>query len=103
MTTKKTTIELEPEEIDLLLSALDSHQYWQLAEEHERSNGDVILPEDRELFGAGPIEDPDQGDDEEEDKDDEDEDDDENHEEIRQCRRLEAKLQALRPKEPALP
>jgi hypothetical protein len=35
------TITLTPEERDLLLSALDSHQYWQLSDSNDRNNGFV--------------------------------------------------------------
>jgi hypothetical protein len=30
--------------LDLLVEALDSHVYWQLADQHYRSNADVIEP-----------------------------------------------------------
>lgn len=79
-TPKRISVELTPEELRLILEALDSHEYWQLSDESERSNGSVILPEDREdadLEGG------------------EDDDDTDNHAEIRACRRLEAKLAAL--------
>lgn len=33
------SIDLEPDEISLLIEALDSHEYWQLSESHERNDG----------------------------------------------------------------
>jgi hypothetical protein len=33
------TIDLSPEELNLLIEALDSHEYWQLSEPHERNDG----------------------------------------------------------------
>lgn len=37
-------IEVSPEELRLLLQALDSHRYWQLSDEQYRSNGEVLEP-----------------------------------------------------------
>lgn len=34
-----TTVQLTPDEITLLVEALDSHEYWQLSEPHERDSG----------------------------------------------------------------
>lgn len=31
--------DLSPDEISLLIEALDSHEYWQLSEPHERNDG----------------------------------------------------------------
>ena len=45
--TDKRTIELTDEEIHLLREALDSHEYWQLSEPHERNDG-YSLVEDGE-------------------------------------------------------
>lgn len=39
MEAEKTTVHLTPGEITLLVDALDSHEYWQLSEAHERNNG----------------------------------------------------------------
>lgn len=33
------TMQLTPEELALLIEALDSHEYWQLSESHQRNNG----------------------------------------------------------------
>lgn len=33
------TVHLTPDEVALLVEALDSHEYWQLSEPHERNNG----------------------------------------------------------------
>ena len=33
------TIDLSHEELNLLIEALDSHEYWQLSEPHERNDG----------------------------------------------------------------
>ena len=32
-------VQLTDAELDLLREALDSHEYWQLSESHERNNG----------------------------------------------------------------
>jgi len=40
----KTTIQLSQDEIALLLEALDSHEYWQLSDEHYRASGYVQEP-----------------------------------------------------------
>jgi hypothetical protein len=37
--THETTVRLSPDEITLLIEALDSHEYWQLSEWNERSDG----------------------------------------------------------------
>jgi hypothetical protein len=37
-------IDLTPDELALIIEALDSHAYWQLADEHYRNNGAVIEP-----------------------------------------------------------
>lgn len=39
MATVETSVRLTPEEITLLVDALDSHEYWQLSEPHERKDG----------------------------------------------------------------
>lgn len=33
------SIELDLDELSLLIDALDSHEYWQLSESHERDSG----------------------------------------------------------------
>jgi hypothetical protein len=35
----ENTLHLTPDEIALLIEALDSHEYWQLSESHERNDG----------------------------------------------------------------
>jgi len=35
----ESTVHLTPEEVTLLVEALDSHEYWQLSEPHERGSG----------------------------------------------------------------
>ena len=35
---------LSEKDLDLLVEALDSHVYWQLSDQHYRSNADVIEP-----------------------------------------------------------
>ena len=35
----ETAVPLSPEEINLLIKALDSHEYWQLSEPEERRDG----------------------------------------------------------------
>ena len=62
------TVPLSREELDLVLAALDSHEYWQLSEPQYRSSGYVL--------GDGS-------------------DDDDAAVEIRICRRLQDKLQSL--------
>jgi hypothetical protein len=37
--THESTVHLSPDEITLLVEALDSHEYWQLSESHERNSG----------------------------------------------------------------
>ena len=39
MTMRTRSVELSEAEIHLLREALDSHEYWQLSEAHERSDG----------------------------------------------------------------
>ena len=39
MRTDQTVVHLSPDEITLLIDALDSHEYWQLSEPEERNNG----------------------------------------------------------------
>jgi hypothetical protein len=39
MNTQTTQLELADWEITLLSEALDSHEYWQLSESHERNDG----------------------------------------------------------------
>lgn len=36
--------ELSPQELERILDALDSHVYWQLSDQHYRSNADVLEP-----------------------------------------------------------
>jgi hypothetical protein len=38
------TVKLDHAELNLLVEALDSHRYWQLAEEQYRNNGFVLDP-----------------------------------------------------------
>lgn len=48
MTTERAiTVELSDAEVALLIAALDSHEYWQLSEPHERNDG-YSLVEDGE-------------------------------------------------------
>jgi hypothetical protein len=35
----ESAVHLTPDEITLLMEALDSHEYWQLSGSHERSSG----------------------------------------------------------------
>lgn len=35
-------IDLSKQEIEMLLSAIDSHQYWQLSDEKDRRDGFVV-------------------------------------------------------------
>ena len=39
MQTHESTVRLSPDEITLLIEALDSHEYWQLSEWNERNDG----------------------------------------------------------------
>ena len=39
METDEVTVSLTHEEVMLLVDALDSHEYWQLSESHERNDG----------------------------------------------------------------
>ncbi len=39
MQTRESTVRLSPDEITLLVEALDSHEYWQLSESNERNDG----------------------------------------------------------------
>jgi succinylglutamate desuccinylase len=38
------TIDLRPTDVQLLLEALDSHEYWQLSDQHYRRDGFVMEP-----------------------------------------------------------
>lgn len=44
----KTTIELTPDELSLLIEALDSHAYWQVSTDNQRHDGYVNHEEDDE-------------------------------------------------------
>lgn len=37
-------LELSPQDLDRIIEALDSHVYWQLSDQHYRSNADVLVP-----------------------------------------------------------
>jgi len=37
--THESNVRLSPDEITLLVEALDSHEYWQLSESNERNDG----------------------------------------------------------------
>jgi len=37
--THESTVRLSPDEVTLLIEALDSHEYWQLSESNERNDG----------------------------------------------------------------
>lgn len=63
-------VDLTPAQLELLIAALDSHEYWQLSDSHYRDSGYVL--------GRGS-------------------DDREAAAEIRRCRRLQEKLQHLVP------
>ena len=39
MQAHESTVHLSPDEITLLVEALDSHEYWQLSESNERNSG----------------------------------------------------------------
>ena len=39
MQTRESTVRLSPDEITLLIEALDSHEYWQLSESNQRNSG----------------------------------------------------------------
>lgn len=43
---------LTDEDVDLLVEALDSHEYWQLSDPSWRNSGAVILPGDDPLLWA---------------------------------------------------
>ena len=47
MSERTVTVRLTSAEIALLIEALDSHEYWQLSESHERNDGCSTV-EDRE-------------------------------------------------------
>lgn len=49
------TIEVTPEEISLLASALDSHVYWQLSEPEYRNSGYVLDPGSDDPEGSAEI------------------------------------------------
>jgi hypothetical protein len=36
---RETAVQLTTGELSLLIAALDSHEYWQLSESHERNDG----------------------------------------------------------------
>jgi len=36
--------ELSPQDLERIIEALDSHVYWQLSDQHSRSNADVLEP-----------------------------------------------------------
>ena len=38
------TLVLSQRDLELLVEALDSHVYWQLSDQHYRSNADVVEP-----------------------------------------------------------
>jgi len=73
---KRFSVVLSDADIARLVEALDSHEYWQLSEENERHSGYVVLP----------------GDCDEEEEDEESE----AHAEIRACRKLAERLDAVR-------
>ena len=39
MQTQESTIRFSPDDIALLIEALDSHEYWQLSDSNERNDG----------------------------------------------------------------
>ena len=39
MQSHESNVRLSPDEITLLVEALDSHEYWQLSESNERNDG----------------------------------------------------------------
>jgi hypothetical protein len=43
--TEEIAVHLTSGEIALLAEALDSHEYWQLSESHERNNGYSTIPD----------------------------------------------------------
>lgn len=45
MDTEEIAVHLTPGEITLLVDALDSHEYWQLSEPHERNDGYSTIPD----------------------------------------------------------
>lgn len=45
MDTDEVAVHLTPDEIALLVDALDSHEYWQLSEPHERNDGYSTIPD----------------------------------------------------------
>ena len=47
---------LSEKDLDLLVEALDSHVYWQLSDQHYRSNADVIEPGSDDPAQAAEIE-----------------------------------------------
>lgn len=47
------TLTLSPDEASLLISALDSHQYWELSDDNHRWNGFALEPDDDEDENAG--------------------------------------------------
>ncbi len=36
--------ELSSEDLERIIAALDAHVYWELSDQHYRSNGDVLEP-----------------------------------------------------------
>ena len=81
---RELTIVLSAAEIELLVEALDSHEYWQLGYDLPRKNGLVFLPGDRDpdliWEGRAPTS-----------------DERECIEVITQCRALSARLEAMAP------
>ena len=49
-------LELSSEDLDRILEALDSHVYWQLSDQHYRSNADVLDPGSDDPTQASEIE-----------------------------------------------
>ena len=52
----RVRVELTPAEVDLLIEALDSHEYWQISDPTWRNSGYVIVPgEDVDPAPAEPL------------------------------------------------
>ncbi|HVL68043.1 MAG TPA: hypothetical protein VM364_12335 [Vicinamibacterales bacterium] len=49
-------LDVSPQDLDRIIEALDSHVYWQLSDQHYRSNGDVLEPGSDDPKQAGEIE-----------------------------------------------
>ena len=49
-------LELSARDLERIIEALDSHVYWQLSDQHYRSNGDVLEPGSDDLEQAAEIE-----------------------------------------------